>query len=161
VITILVGPNKTKFTAFRDHICERSKFFEAACAPGRWREGEEKSVPLPDVEPCVFKTYLHWTMTGQLLPEIHWDRGTTSVGQQQETHVEAYILGDFLDDAKCRDHAIAQMITKLAAWACVLLTCLIVRIWDATPDGSPLRTLVLHRVMHRANREYFRKMTGH
>lgn len=74
LIKVLVGKDKTPFTVYKDTICEKSKFFDKACSTDHWREGQEKLVPLPDVEPGVFKTYLHWTMIGNLLAEVHWNK---------------------------------------------------------------------------------------
>ena len=37
-------------------------------------------------------------MTGKLLPKVHWVRENINSGHEQRTYLEAYVLGDFLDD---------------------------------------------------------------
>jgi hypothetical protein len=58
IIIVLVGEEKIKFSVYKDIICEKSKFFNTACAPDRWLEGKEKTVSLPKVDP--------WTVQGLL-----------------------------------------------------------------------------------------------
>lgn len=48
IVTVLVEPNKARFTVHEDIICSRSGFFEAACARGR-NHSQENLVRLPDI----------------------------------------------------------------------------------------------------------------
>jgi hypothetical protein len=45
-----------------DPICHKSPFFKAACSHD-WKEGQEKLVKLPTIEPIVFEAYIHWVYT--------------------------------------------------------------------------------------------------
>jgi hypothetical protein len=153
IITVLVGENEENFTAHKDFICERSKYFEAACAPDRWLEGKEKVVPLKYLQPAAFKNYLHWMLTGELLSEIYWGHENITTTEDQRAHVEAYIVGDFLDDADYRGHTLQAIVTKIAAWKQCPNSVLITRVWESTPHGSILRTLFLEWMFARWSRE--------
>lgn len=56
-ISILVGPEKAKFTAHKDVLSARSQYFNTACSE-RWLEGQQKTVPLPEHERETFQMYM-------------------------------------------------------------------------------------------------------
>jgi hypothetical protein len=141
--TVLVGKTQEKFTVHRDIICENWRYFEAACRSDRWLEGKEKTVPLSHINSATFKTYLHWTMTGKLLPEVYWARENIEAEHEQWVYIEAYIVGDFLDDAKYRNHVMGAMIVRRRTWDSAYSDDMITRIWEGTPEKSPLRTFTL------------------
>jgi hypothetical protein len=143
IITVLVGQSKTNSSVYKDIICEKSKFFEAACAPDRWLEGNAKTVPLPHVRPETFKTYYHQMVTGLLLSSVHWGRETFTAEEEQEAFIEAYILGDFLDDAAYRRYVMSMLLRQRGRWGVAFNNSFITRIWEATPENSPLRTFTL------------------
>lgn len=101
MITVLVGPEEVKFTAHKDVLCARSEFFRTACSKS-WREGQEKVVPLPEVEEETFQTYMD--LVSNLLI---FDGETESLPL-----VKFYVLGDFLDDVKARDKALMLLIAE-------------------------------------------------
>lgn len=67
----MVGEDKVSFHVHKATICQKSVFFDTACNSEHWREAKDKVVPLPLVEPALFKAYVHWLYTGKLLPEVH------------------------------------------------------------------------------------------
>jgi hypothetical protein len=142
IIIVLVGEDKIVFPVYKDLICENSRFFQAACAPDRWLEGNAKMVPLPHVNPNTFKAYYHWVVSGSLLPEMYWDSDDLRPEYKQEAYIEAYILGDFLDDAGYRNEVIATMIAERATWR-LFSDVAITRIWEATSERSSLRIFTL------------------
>jgi hypothetical protein len=56
MVTVLVGKEEKRFTLHQDAVCANSKFFKAACSK-RWREGQERTVRLPEAQPDIFKLY--------------------------------------------------------------------------------------------------------
>ena len=82
-------------------------------------------------------------MTGKLLPKVHWVRENINSGHEQWTYLKAYVLGDFLDDAKYRDHVMGVMIARRLTWDFTHSDDMITRIWEGTPEKSPLRTFTL------------------
>ena len=124
MITILVGPEEAKFTAHKDVLCARSEFFKIACSKN-WREGQEKVVPLPEVEEETFQTYMDLVFN---LPIF--DDETESLPL-----VKFYVLGDFLDDVKARDKALRLLIAERFCPTPETVGF----IWDHTTSSSLLR----------------------
>jgi hypothetical protein len=136
LVSVLVGPDEVRYTVHEHKICAKSKFFEAACRK-EWLE--RRQVPLPDVEPRLFEVYYDWVYDG----EIKWDKEEDQKIEDQKIHVEAYIMGEFLDDEKFCSEIIKAMIGKLSKWGRAYSEELIWRIWDGTPSKSPLRKFLL------------------
>lgn len=151
IITVLVGENEQQFIVHKNTICDKSKFFEAACSSGRWKEGKEKLVRLPEVDPEAFRVYVHWVYTGKVSPEVEWGHADLNCAEKQVTYTEAYIIGDVLDDNDLRKHVIDTMIEKTSAWADLLPCTSLRRIWEATPTASPLRILALEWAVFEGN----------
>lgn len=143
LINVLVGPKETAFAVYKDSICMSSKFFAAACSPGRWREGREKLVHLPESPPQAFQAYVHWVYTGEISPMVYFGEQVISEAMEAKAHIEAYIIGEFLDDAKLRTKALDNLITKIVTWRTMIPSSLIGRAYETTPVGSPLRRLLV------------------
>lgn len=101
-ITVLVGPDRNRFTIHQDAICDNSKFFKAACSK-RWLEGQEKLVHLLEVKIEVFQAYCKWVYLG-LMPVTHCSRESKVEGitAEQGLLINLYLLGDLLDDFQLR-----------------------------------------------------------
>jgi hypothetical protein len=54
-------------------------------------------------------------LTGELLSEIYWGHENITTTEDQRTRFEAYIVGDFLNDADYRGHTLQAIVTKIAA----------------------------------------------
>jgi hypothetical protein len=92
-------------------------------------------------------------MTGKLLPEVYWARNNIEPKHEQWTYIEAYIIGDFFDDAKFRGHVMGEMIARRSTWHITFADDAITRIWEGTPEKSPLRIVTLAWMMATWNRE--------
>jgi hypothetical protein len=142
IIKVLVGTgNQNTFSVHKDIICAKSKFFKTAFmnTNGNWRETEEKLMPLPDVDPELFRTYVNWLYTGK----ICWSPTPTATAQDHSNLIEAYILGDFLDDTEFRKLVMQFMVAGMSVWEAQFEDDHILRIWEATPEDSPLRNYTL------------------
>jgi hypothetical protein len=105
-ITVLVGHEEQQFTVHKDTICAKSKFFRAARSE-RWNrlsEGKEKAIKLPETSVRDFQIYVHWVYTSK----IEVDSGDAT--KTYADHLQAYILGDVLDDYQLRNAAMEQLI---------------------------------------------------
>lgn len=127
MITVLVGPEEAKFTAHKDVLCARSEFFKIACSKS-WREGQEKVVPLPEVEEETFQTYMDLVFN---LPIF--DGETESLDSLPL--VKFYVLGDFLGDVKAREKALRLLIAERFCPTPETVGF----IWDHTTSNSLLR----------------------
>jgi hypothetical protein len=65
MLTVLVGDGDDKhdFTVHEDVICGCSEFFRKAMN-GKWKESEERVVPLPQEDPEIFSMYLQACYVG-------------------------------------------------------------------------------------------------
>lgn len=111
---MLVGGDKTKFVVHENIACRTSLFFRTAVR-GDWKEATQKTVQLPEVKAEVFGTYLNWLYTGNVV--ISSDPNFTYNGERDESKtyiifehlVDAYGLGDFLQDRKFRNAVVDEV----------------------------------------------------
>lgn len=59
LVTVVAGEKKISFKLHRKVLCENSDFFRKALS-GPWKENEEKSVTLPEIDALSFKVYASW-----------------------------------------------------------------------------------------------------
>ncbi|KAM0717911.1 hypothetical protein Q7P37_006243 [Cladosporium fusiforme] len=114
MVAILVGPQEERFIIHKDLIAAKSKFFQAACSK-RWKEGQEKTVRLPEVEGSVFKAYFTWVYSNTV--DISSGDHTKEQDQDaQELIIDLYILADIIDDLALRMHTLRLMVTLDKCW---------------------------------------------
>jgi hypothetical protein len=71
-------PRQGILNVYERFVCPKSKVFEAACRK-EWLE--KRQVPLPDVEPRLFKVHFHWVFEGIAgLPALLLSVKVSSVG---------------------------------------------------------------------------------
>ena len=126
----------------KDLIGRTSAFFRSISSDSNWRPGLTIPVDLPDVDTESFRVYTHWVNTGKLVIEPYRCERFHDF-HEQKSLIEAFILGDLLDDSEYRQHVLAIIIAGLPSWTNFLSGDLIPRIWTATQSGSPLRTFAL------------------
>ena len=70
-MTVLVGNEEIPFILHETHLSSASSYFRAALEPGRFKEGLERLVRLPEVEEDTFELFATWLYSGHLaqLPE--------------------------------------------------------------------------------------------
>jgi hypothetical protein len=156
LITVLVGTDddetdEVEFTVHKDTICEKSKFFEAAVSTNRWKEGQDNVVRLPEVDPDEFRTYIHWAYTGKFLPEIQWETADVGEHEAKTSYMHGYILADLLDDHELRTHTLETLIDTCIHWTTFPRGETCEHVWEHTPPGSPLRTLLVLFIEQRAD----------
>jgi len=105
-VTIVVGPEKRRFIAPKNVLCQHSLFFKAAFS-GNWAESSPGScLEMPEDDSDAFTTYLHWTVTGEVVydHEIASDADTLL----QES-VDLYILADKVCDKQLQNTVIDHL----------------------------------------------------
>lgn len=75
VLSVLVGRDEEAFVVHEHFISAKSKFFEAASRK-EWLEGVQNLIRLPEVEPWIFKAYVNWVYTGDVLIEVEGEPRT-------------------------------------------------------------------------------------
>jgi hypothetical protein len=154
LVSVLVGPDEQLFVAHRHAICAKPKFFRAACSE-RLSKGKEKKVTLPDLHPSVFQSYLSWVYSGQLhVSEVCsevFDAQTSINGRHFARHFELYLLDDILDDVRLRNKAIKILVKDSTSFPSASVTS---RVWDKTPENSPIRKMLVDRATLRTDRKW-------
>jgi hypothetical protein len=150
----------SQFRVHKHNLCERSNFFKAAVSTDRWLEGQKKLVRLPDVAPKTFRAYVHWAYTGKISPEILWREAEVEVPAKQFAYLSLYLLAEFLDDTDIRAEILAILISRMTVWDCLPGHVMYKMIWDGTPKGSPLRTVVCEWLVRRQSRPNFADNVG-
>ena len=79
----------------------------------------------------------------------HSGRGQQEVSESEDqwSCVEAYLLGDFLDDVEFRKAVLNKLVFDIARWKIHFSAALVTRVWT--------KTLVLQLMVARWNRERF------
>nr|POE99364.1 hypothetical protein CFP56_52757 [Quercus suber] len=151
VVTLVVGEEERKFVVHKDLLCEHSAFFKAALSEP-WKEGQENTVTLPTDDADIFDLYAHWI--------YHWkiySRELTSVSGPDSDEcsilVSAFLFGEKVQDGNFKDATIDALIASVSIpggdgkrWYPTGST--IQRAYEGTPDGSPLRRLLLDMYVH-------------
>lgn len=132
---------------YPDIICEKSKFFRAACSE-RWSEGQNKIVRLPEQEPSTFQSYLDWVYSGQVTVD------KKSIHSTLFDLIDLYLLGDFLDDVKLRNKCTKALTAYSAKHPMNPGPECITRLWSHTSAGCPLRKWSIDNTVMRLDREY-------
>lgn len=109
IVTVLVGPEETKFILPETIVCRESKFFQCACN-GEWKEAAEKTVKLPEVQPHSFGVFFGWLNTEELDFSKSAHEDAPSKYDQSMSHeafntivdriVESFIIGDMLQSPR-------------------------------------------------------------
>jgi hypothetical protein len=144
-ISVLVGPEKVKFTAHRDVLSDRSQYFNTACSQ-RWLEGQQKVVPLPEFEPETFQMYMDLTYNRLVYPET----------SRALPLVKFYVLVDYLDDVKARNRTMELLLCRMRCPSPETVAFL----WDHTAQGSLLRQWAVDAVSAILEVDKFARMVG-
>lgn len=157
MITVLVGREEQQFILYQDVVCAKSKFFKAACSK-KWREGQEKVVRLPEVQPDNFKAYCGWLYSGQC-PEPICTKDSDAYQQASEWKqlIDLHLLGETLDDVQLRNHSITVLFQSMRNQNMIPHPSGLTLIWESTPPRSQLRKMLVHAVISRLNSEVFVK----
>lgn len=153
-ITILIGKKEHRFVVEKNRLCVKSKFIRKACAPGRWLEGRDMVVRLPEVHSqTMFKRYLNWICTDTVT--VKATTATEPEPMKMDFLIRLYLLGDYLDDVRLRNVTI-KALTKYG-------TCPSIKecnmIFERTPPTSPLRKWTADAIISLADRHTFERLS--
>lgn len=144
IVNVGASPSQ-RFYVTESIIRNSSKFFDAALKK-EWKEGQERTINLPEIRPEVFNVYLNWLVTGKL--HVHDQSEVTPEHRQTKTRlVEAYLLGDKILDVDYKEKvcdALAEdslILRNAQLW--VMGTRARRRLYEDTPAGAPVRRLLI------------------
>jgi hypothetical protein len=143
-ISVLVGPSEQLFFVHKHIICTKSRFFTAACSE-HWIGGKEK-VRLPHVNASLFQCYLTWAYGGQVdvtgFTDVDLEDLLGGEALLVAKLIELYILGDVLDDLHLRNRVIRILVLETTS---LPRPSSLKRVWENTPDSSPIRRMLVRR----------------
>jgi hypothetical protein len=153
-ITILIGKKEHRFVVEKNKLCVKSKLIRIACAPGRWLEGHDMVVRLPEVESqTLFKRYLSWICTDMVT--IKETTATEPESMKMNLLIKLYLLGDYLDDVRLRNVTIRAL--TMYATCPSIQECNM--IFEQTPPASPLRKWTVDAIISLADRHTFERLS--
>ena len=129
----VVGEKQKEFTLYTDVACRSSKFFQAALSKG-WKESLQNRVTLREITTIHFQACLQWLSTNDPSHLEAISRGRA---------VDLYILGDYLDDSAFRTAMLKTFVREAIDKFQYPRDTLVTQVWESTPEGSPLRKMVL------------------
>ncbi|KAK0842276.1 hypothetical protein LTR03_009421 [Friedmanniomyces endolithicus] len=176
LITILAGADKSPFVVHKYALCNKSKFFAAACKR-EWKEGVEKTICVPSITPEIFELYVHWVYSGKidlsLLPLVSPRAGNSRSddveggAQDVQYLIELYVAGDTFMDEPVQNKVIDRLAAKMECWLEGGGMCIqpghIEYLWSRTSPDSAIRDLFLDSIastMVKDQLQPFRAMKG-
>jgi hypothetical protein len=148
IITVLVGPEERRSSLHKPNLCNKSRFFEAACSK-RWIEGQKKIVSLPEVRVDLFRKYCEWVYSDRLPSNrCNMQSEPADLVEEQDMIIGLYLLGDSLDDLRLRGSAIKAMTKSMSAIGFPVPDH-IATVWSSTPSGSLFRKALVDFIISR------------
>lgn len=146
-------PERTAaFVVPQELLTEKSEFFRTTCSK-EVRLYDGPHIMIQDVDPEIFKAYLHWVYRGMVAVSSGFDGQPRSAAQAEPTIkelVELWLLADRFSDSKLRNSTmdalreVAGSIYKADAdWTAAFPPSMTVRIWPSTTKGRALRRFVV------------------
>lgn len=103
-VVVIVGPSKTKYNLHRVIICTKSPFFKAACKRNTFKEGQERTINLPEINEVAFTTVLNIMYGGKFKLPRNFGIDKT---------VDIWMTADYLG----LDDLLERIIDEMGSWA--------------------------------------------
>ena len=138
MVTLFVGPEKIKFTTYEDIMIEASDFFKTAFSSGS-KEGQEKSINLPDESADIVEYVIHW------LHEKEHEKNSGLSFCTFEFSLRLYTFADKMQMKPLRLKAFNMSVRHVTRCPpnFFVTTKHIRYIYENTVDGSRLRRLIV------------------
>jgi hypothetical protein len=159
VTTLVAGPDEREICVHQDLLCARSPYFVAA-AKEDWKEGQERRVPLLHDKYAAVGLYVQWIYGGKI-----FSRPSKGDVDYSPTHgeipdlVDAFVFGEKIQDGDFKDAVIDSVTASInvpdkdgKCWYPV--GPVVDRAYEGTPEGSPLRRLMVDIHLHHGRRQW-------
>lgn len=155
--TLVVGEAEYRFLVHQDLLCKQSPYF-AAAAEEKWKEGQEHRIPLQCDNPRTIGLYVQWIYGGKIYSRLREERAEDDPTYNElSLLVEAFIFGEMVQDGRFKDVVIDSLIASINTpgkegkrW--YPSGPMVDRAYEGTPEGSPLRKLMVDIYAHHGNR---------
>lgn len=124
-----------------------------------------KVINLPEAKPAAFEVYLQYLYTGDVVAlceetrhtdaEDKSDESRTDVAKAQYLVVDTYILAEMLLDIEAKNALIDEFALLIKRGDTLIAVTKINEIFEATPDTSPLRRLLVDYAAFTSSSESF------
>ena len=140
-VQIIIGQSKKAFTLHKGILCNVAPYFRAAFE-GRFREGVEQVLEMPEEDETVFRGFQLWVYTKSILED---GEGLDTMGWR--SLIDLYIFGDKFGIPILQDQAIDLLIDKRDASNRIPASHFD-HVYQNTRESSPLRKLCVDWSVH-------------
>lgn len=145
LVTLMIGAAKVKYTLHKGILCFYSDFFRVAFN-GSFKEANERTIELPEVEVDVFEASQVWLYT-QSLPKN--ETASIKVYPEWPLLVKLWIFGDGCQISLLQNNVIDAIIDKVAKDNTVPTNSLNLT-YENTVSNSPLRKAITDIMTYRS-----------
>lgn len=142
---VTVGSERKTYVIHKSFV--KSSAFLAAALTGKWQEAKAGTVSLNDVETKHFDRYVHWLYSGRILLDsgdvIPLEPAKKDDSEAFLFGLDLYVLGYYLLDRRFRDSIVDCLLKLVKGSSRYPDRRSIYRIWDKTPEISPMKTLIV------------------
>lgn len=154
----MVGADAQVFYVHQSLLCQNSPFFEAANKE-EWKEGKDHCVPFPDDSPATVAVYVHWLYTGKIYTRSLEEDEQASNSKEARLLIDSFVLGDKLQDGHFKDAVLDGFIVMVgtpvkSGTQMYPGDSLINRTYENTPEGSPLRRLLVDMYFYHGTKDW-------
>jgi hypothetical protein len=163
----LVGPDEREYHVHQDLLCAHSPYFAAASRKD-WKEGQEHRIPLLCDNFTAVGLYVQWIYCGKIFSRPGTAEGEDQDGQpysELRLLVEALIFGEKIQDGAFKDAVIDSLIASIntpgkddKCW--YPSGSMVDRVYEGTPEGSPLRRLMVDIHVNHGGRKWLEGVTN-
>jgi hypothetical protein len=167
VTTLVMGTDGCEFLVHQNRLYERSPYFAAATKED-WKEGQEHRIPLPDDNPSGVGLYIQWIYGGRIFSrpsERESEINDKPIYNETSLLVEGFIFGEKIQDGDFKDAIIDAMILSINTlgkddkhW--YPSGPAVDRAYEGTPEGSPLRKLMVDIHVNHGSRKWLEAVTN-
>lgn len=137
IVEIKVGPLDKTFKLHKGLLCEKASYFKTVYqSPGDWKEKREGLI-LKDVDPAIFQHFILWLYFGNIIDDDETMQSVKGIRLMQ-----CYFFADERGIPGMQNQVIDTLLEKIKTTK-VLFVKHQRLIWENTPDGSPLRRLLV------------------
>lgn len=113
-VTLIVGPEKHELLVHADILTRKSELFQTALKK-EWREGQTRTITMPDDEPEIIAGYLRFLYRGRLPIRFEVPQ-TINTSFSYKFYSKLYVLGGRLMDATLKRDAFVKMRGLFRCW---------------------------------------------
>lgn len=153
-----------KFVVHEDILRKDSSFFASACKE-EWKQGQEHEIPLWGDESSVVDLYLQWIYTGRIFSRPS-DEGTSEGEEELDTLVGGFIFGEKVQNGDFKDAIVDAIVSSFPVTTSKKkklrpppAQC-VDKAYGGTPEGSPLRNLLVAMYVTRGRRTWLNGTTN-